>query len=449
MESLPISKITIDSHRQRRQFNDESLASLASSITENELFHAIVLQKDSDTLVAGERRLKAITLLYTMGGKFTYNGEPVPEGHVPFTRMSNATPEKIYEAELVENLQRENLTVQEEIQAIAELHKLRVQQDPAHSPTKTAEELTPAGQALSGSTTTKVTDSVAISEYLDRPEVKQAKNFKQAKKAVEKIKNQEYAAELAKEFSTNKAKENHKHVALQGNCIELLRKMPDHCVDVVCTDPPYGIDAQDFGTQTSIGHKYDDSYPSWQLLMVELADELFRVTKHEAHAYIFCDFSRWTELAMIFSAVGFQVWKRPLIWSKNNGMLPHPNHGPRYSYETILFISKGAKETRRIANDVINVSAIKAPRHAAEKPVELFTDLLSRSCLPGNHVLDPFMGSGPIFPAANELHLQATGFELEDEAFGFAVQRLDEQGGRSSEPEEPTEPLDLNSLMGG
>jgi len=61
--------------------------------------------------------------------------------------------------------------------------------------------------------------------------------------------------------------------------------------------------------------------------------------------------------------------------------------------------------------------------HAAQKPVALFKDLLSRSVKPGDRVLDPFGGSGPILPAAHELPCTATLVEIDPASFGIAVKR--------------------------
>jgi DNA modification methylase len=63
--------------------------------------------------------------------------------------------------------------------------------------------------------------------------------------------------------------------------------------------------------------------------------------------------------------------------------------------------------------------------HAAQKPVALFQDLLSRSILPGQSVLDPFCGSGPIFAAAHALKARATGIEMDQGSYGIAVKRIE------------------------
>jgi DNA modification methylase len=58
--------------------------------------------------------------------------------------------------------------------------------------------------------------------------------------------------------------------------------------------------------------------------------------------------------------------------------------------------------------------------------VSLYEDLLKRSARPGDSVLDPFAGSGTIFPAAHSLKIKATGIELDPSAYGIAVKRLGE-----------------------
>jgi DNA modification methylase len=55
----------------------------------------------------------------------------------------------------------------------------------------------------------------------------------------------------------------------------------------------------------------------------------------------------------------------------------------------------------------------------------LYYDLLRRSVSPGDRVLDPFAGSGPILPAAQELKCRATALEIDPAAFGIGVKRLE------------------------
>lgn len=425
MQTIELSQITVSPDRQRKVFNPESIGKLAESIVSKGLMQPIVLKDDGKTLVAGERRIKAVALVYTMRQRFKHNGKDIPEGHIPFNLLHDLPEDLIYEAELEENIRRENLTPQEEMQAIASLHKLRAKNNPNQTLEATAAEVWPDSSNSSGHTV-DVRDALLVAEYINDPAVAKAKTKKEAAKAVQKKLAREHATKLAQEFSIATEIES-PHVHVKGDAIETLTIMPAGIVDVLCTDPPYGIGAHEFGDMADNEHVYDDSYENWIPLMWNLARESYRVCKPHAHAYVFCDWSRFAELSAYFTDAGWNVWPRPLIWSKGNGMLAKPKFGPRYTYETILFANKGEKEVLTVgAPDVITLPLAKNVRHAAEKPVALYVELLSRSALPGDHVLDPFMGSGTVFPAANVCKLRATGVESNDVAYGFAVQRMEE-----------------------
>jgi DNA modification methylase len=426
MELIPIDEIHISEERQRRVFNPDSLGKLAESISSKGLFHAPVVQNGTPTLVAGERRLKAIKLMYTMGQTFTYNGSPVPKGSVPIIRLEELSEDDLYEAELEENIRRDNLTPQEEMQAVAKLHHFRKKQNPYHTAQETAAEVYNSDDKVSGKRVVSVRDALLVAEHIDDPAVAKAKTKTEAAKAVHRKLQREHASKLAETFDKNREKE-HPHIHVHGDAIETLRKMPSGIVDCFMTDPPYGVGANKFGDMADNTHDYDDSYDSWVTLMEHFAVEAFRTAKRQAHVYAFCDITNWNTFRIIMKRSGWIVWPRPLIWNKQNGMLPKPKHGPRYTYETILFATKGDKEVTGVFPDVLSYKAVKAPRHAAEKPVDVYTDLLMRSVLPGDHICDPFMGSGVIFPAANRLKMRATGIEKDQISYGYAIQRLEDK----------------------
>ena len=78
----------------------------------------------------------------------------------------------------------------------------------------------------------------------------------------------------------------------------------------------------------------------------------------------------------------------------------------------------------KIAPDLVSFNPDSNLGHNAQKPVALFEDLLRRSVSPGDLVLDPFAGSGTIFPAAHNLKCKATGIELDSASYGICLKRL-------------------------
>ena len=130
-----------------------------------------------------------------------------------------------------------------------------------------------------------------------------------------------------------------------------------------------------------------------------------------------------------FTDAGWWVHRTPLIWYKRTAArVPWPEHGPQRKYEVILYAVKGKRPTLKIAPDVLDFLPDENLGHSAQKPVALFQELLSRTCLPGNSVLDPFCGTGPIFPAAHELKCRAVGLEQAPDAYGIAVKRIEQLG---------------------
>jgi len=423
MLKIPLETVIIPPNRQRREFPNDAIADLANSIESKGLMHPIVVRDDCVTLVAGERRLKAIMKLHEEERPFLCHGAIVPMSQIPVIPLGELDDLALQEAELEENTVRLDLTLQERTQAIAGLHALRQKQNPKQTFKDTAAEVYNKPNAQP-SDITSVSNAVIISANLNDPDVAKATTESEAMKIIRKKALAEIRGALAQTTTPTTS-----HLLEQGDALDLIAHLDDERVDVICTDPPYGIGANTFGDQSGTDHQYDDSADSFNTWAPIMARELYRVAKRQAHLYWFCDIRWFTYLKNWLSDAGWSVWATPLIWYKGNqGILPRPDHGPRRCYELIIYAIKGDKPVIKTgALDVLlNTNRSGEVLHAAEKPVSLYTELLSRSCIEGDTVLDPFCGSGPIFPAANELHLTAIGFELAPDAYATAKLRMEE-----------------------
>jgi site-specific DNA-methyltransferase (adenine-specific) len=438
MFTLPISQIYVPENRQRRDFDPLLITELANSIQAHGLLQPIVVRfpregepKDSHVLVAGERRLRAMQQIYELGGRFGHGTmNPFPDQHVPATDIGMLDELAAEEAELEENLRRKDLSWQEQAEAVQRLYALRQKQaEGAGKKIGQADIATEAFPNLSPATAAnEVAANLALAKAIAvNPEVAKAKDPKAAMKLVKQIEatnlNKQLAAAVGRDFSSAS------HTLINGDCFEYMTTLPDASFDVILTDPPYGMGADRFGDGagrlTNAEHHYDDSYDAWFTMMGDLADESFRLAKPEAHAYVFCDFDRFHELKKLMERAGWYVFRTPLLAYKlGSGRVPLPEHGPRRQYETILYAIKGNKKVTGIYSDVIPCTLEENLGHGANKPVELFADLLKRSCRPGDTVFDPFAGTGTIFPAAHGLRVKAIGCELAPEYYGIAVQRL-------------------------
>jgi 16S rRNA G966 N2-methylase RsmD len=377
--------------------------------------------------------LRAIEVLYEYGLQIIYDNKPVPLDMLPTVTRGEVDYATGFSAELRENIDREDLTWQERETALAEWHLMRSEEATERGEKQT---LSATAQEIKGDVPinsmdiTAVSRAVLIQKHIQNPEVAKAKSAPEAVKVIERVLQREHNARVADIIKAKPPDSKHKLLQQEDPLtVSQLEGLPSESFDLILTDPPYGIDADNFGSMQEIVHGYKDNAEFvFNVLMPLVAKETFRIAKPQAHLYLFCDPRWWALIEHIFGEAHWRVWPTPLIWYKKNGMLPRPEHGPRRVYETILFASKGDRKVTGVYSDLIETSQVQNAKHAAQKPVALYHDLIKRSCRPGDSVIDPFCGSGTIFAAANRSAVFATGIESDHATFGLASTRLNTTG---------------------
>ena len=432
---INVELLTVDPDRQRQHFAPSAISDLAHSISEIGLLQPILIRQSIDDsglrtihLVAGERRLRAITYLREVmqQDRYTHNGSVITSNHLPYVELGHESQVKYYQAELEENILREDLTPVERASAVARLHELRMLQDPDHTVADTALEL--RGYA-GGQASQEVRDSMMVSAALGKVEgLEKSKTIGEAKKLIERHARSEQATEVAAMF---KAEQKSPHTLLHGDSRDMLPRFASQAFDVLITDPPYAVNADSFGSMSATRHKYEDSRDYVKAVVLPVLRTSIDLLKPKSHIYIFCAYEEmeWIRSQLTYDCGGMvDWWKRPLIWYKGNqGMLPKPGFGPRYTYECILFGTKGNRPTLETGHDVIAGHPQDLnPVWGAAKPPGLYEELLRRSANPGDFILDPFAGSGPAVVAANALSLRCTAIEKHEEAFGLMIQADEE-----------------------
>lgn len=430
MKLIHVDAIKIAPDRQRRLFDEGKLREFAEVLQTQGLLHPIILRIVGEDyyLVAGERRLRTVKDIYALGGQIRHDGELVRTNSIPYTLLSDLDPLAAEEAELSENINREALTWQERAAAHARLSNLRqAQAQVAGAPIPTVSDIAIEVRGSAEGIHRELTRrELIVAKHLDNPLVKAAKTVDEAFKILRKVetaeKHRELGATVGKTFTADL------HSAVHADALVWLAETAAEQFDCILTDPPYGMGADEFGDSGGLAagaHGYEDNYETFMRCATALAFEGYRIAKPRAHLYCFCDFDKFSQLKALMVEAGWQVFRTPLLWYKKAGMrAPWPELGPQRKYETLLYAIKGKRPILKMLGDVLEYSADGNLGHAAQKPVALFEDLLSRSCLPGDSVLDPFMGSGPIFAAAHALKCRATGVELDQSSYGIALTRI-------------------------
>lgn len=430
MDLVDISTIIIPENRQRRDFAPEKIQELCDSIRAVGLMHPIVVRNDGKTLVAGERRLRALKHLDFLNQPIKCHGAPVFAGTVPVVKLAELSEAEVFEAELSENVVREDLTWQERAIAVEALQRLReMQTGKPVSHNDLSEEI--HGRRDAGPSA-QVHTQLMVAKHLDNPEIAKAKSLKEAASILKVRETQKANAIIGAALPPEILKAKHRLIIGDFQTADL----PIGAFACTITDPPYGIGAEGFAGSGSnsmgalAGHTYSDSPAEWSDLMRNLALKLWGVGAENSHHYIFCDFERFVELRAIMESFGFRVWRTPFIMYRTTSTrCPWQESGPWKSYECILYAIKGSKICNKWGHDVITVRGDPNLGHGAQKPVEVYRELLERSARAGESVADLCCGTGTIFPAAQDLRCIATGVELLPQNAAIAKQRLDALGG--------------------
>lgn len=434
MRLLPLASLEVPSRRQRTDIAPDALTELMRSIQVNGLLHPPVVRQEGEKffLVAGERRFKAIRLLALTGSTFSYEGEAVPPGYLPVQNLGELDPLQAHEAELEENIRRVDLSMQDRVKAVSQLHELRSAQAASegrtHTIADTGVEAFPQYTPEWAKEATR--QAIVIAKNLEKlPELAKAKTESEAMKIIKRAGAAEQSKRLAEvigQKATNELLEIY-----HADATEWLGSYEGPGFDCLLIDPPYGMEAESFGDAAGrlvgIGHSYTDTPESFRALMGAVAPLLWKVSAPESHLYCYCDIDGFHFLRELFQQQGWWVFRTPLVHLKREGgRVPWPEHGPRRCYELVLYAVRGKRPVTAIYRDVFDTT-LEGDNlgHGAQKPVEAYVELLKRSCRPGDRVLDCFAGSGTVIAAAHQLKLRAVAVEKDQTSYGMCLQRLE------------------------
>lgn len=209
----------------------------------------------------------------------------------------------------------------------------------------------------------------------------------------------------------------------QGDCLEVMKGMLDASVDLIVTDPPYGMDYQSSWRTDKFAKIALDKDLSW---FPEFAKEAYRVLKDNTHIYVFCNDYAISAFRTELENVKFKT-KRTLVWLKNNHTSGDLEGDYGNKTEFILYAQKGRKELNgKRDTNVLTFDRVVNLRHPTEKPVALIGFLIKKSSDKDALVLDPFVGSGTTAEAAMRLGRKFIGIELDGTYCEVARNRLEQ-----------------------
>jgi modification methylase len=240
-----------------------------------------------------------------------------------------------------------------------------------------------------------------------------------------------------------------------GECIDVLKTLPDASVDLVFADPPYNLQLggdllrPDNSKVDAVDDDWDQfaSFEAYDKFTREWMRECRRVLKDDGAIWVIGSYHNIFRLGVAMQDMGFWVMN-DVIWRKAN---PMPNFkGTRFTnaHETLIWATK-AKGQKRYT---FNYDALKAfnedtqmrsdwsiplctgderlkdengnKAHPTQKPESLLYRVLLACTKPGHVVLDPFFGTGTTGAAAKRLGRHYIGIEREEMYRKAASERI-------------------------
>ena len=208
---------------------------------------------------------------------------------------------------------------------------------------------------------------------------------------------------------------------IQGDCLEVMKQMPDKCVDLVVTDPPYGINVgkpireieSNFATVGIKGASTPKSYRGFddsRIPAKEYFDEMMRISKNQ----------------VIFGGNYFAEYLKNsscwLVWDKDNQESFFADCELAWtSFSTA--VRKFKWKWQGMIQE--NMGRGKEERHhPTQKPVAVMEWILQSYSEENMTICDPFLGSGTTAVACKNLKRNYIGIEISEYYCKIAEERL-------------------------
>ena len=240
---------------------------------------------------------------------------------------------------------------------------------------------------------------------------------------------------------------------LEGNCVEVLKTLPDESIDLIFADPPYNLQLRQelWRPNQTLVDPVDDAwdqfsdFAEYDTFTRDWLSACRRVLKPTGALWVIGTYHNIFRVGAALQDLGYWILNN-IVWIKAN---PMPNfRGVRFTnaHETLIWAQKEAGQTytfnhhamKALNEDLqmrsdwflpicsgkerIRIDGSKA--HATQKPEALLYRVILASSNPGDVVLDPFFGTGTTGVVARKLQRHWIGIEKDAQYAWLARQRI-------------------------
>lgn len=244
---------------------------------------------------------------------------------------------------------------------------------------------------------------------------------------------------------------------LHGDCIEILKTLPEKSVDMIFADPPYNLQLRNdlyrpnMTKVNAVNDSWDqfEGFTEYDRFTREWLSASQRLLKETGTIWVIGSYHNIYRVGALMQDLGFWILN-DIVWIKKN---PMPNfRGVRFTnaHETILWAQKkkGARYTfnhnsMKALNDDLQmrsdweyplvtgkqrIRSNGTKAHSTQKPEALLYRIIMASSNPGDVILDPFFGTGTTGAVAKKLGRNWIGIERVKQYIALAQKRIDAVG---------------------
>lgn len=250
-----------------------------------------------------------------------------------------------------------------------------------------------------------------------------------------------------------KSKPNLSNKIIVGDCIQELKKLPDHSTNLIIADPPYNLN-KDFGQWKEADHRHE-----WLDWSKQWLAECKRILTPEGNIFVYGIHHHICWIQCHLFELGLE-YRRQIIWNYENGFSGYTRNLAAH-YEPLLWFSAGSKyifhpirepyksqdrlkykikkngkiwqpnPEGRLAGDIWKFPTLAGRRfrdekvaHPTQKPLSISLRIVRHFSNPGDLVVVPFAGSGTECVAAALEGRNSLGFELNPKYADIARGRI-------------------------
>jgi len=240
---------------------------------------------------------------------------------------------------------------------------------------------------------------------------------------------------------------------INGNSLEVLKKIPEKTFDLIFADPPYNLQIgqklkrPDNSKVNGVNDKWDqfESFQEYDTFCTAWLKECKRILKENGSMWVIGSYHNIFRLGYQLQNLDYWILN-DVIWRKNN---PMPNFkGTRFTnaHETLIWASKSKKskytfnyQSLKCLNDDLQMRSdwsfpICSGRerlkkngkkiHSTQKPEALLHRIILATTNKEDMILDPFLGSGTTAVVAKKLGRKYFGIEKDKNYFQAAEERI-------------------------